>query len=89
MYGKGLVTVCACDLVLALVALPLALRKVQRNRAYGFRTPTTLSNDFLWYEANAHFGRGGAPPGSPQRHRQRPPAPRGRARTCRWRSSSR
>jgi len=24
---------------------------------YGFRTRATLSTDFLWYEANAHFGR--------------------------------
>lgn len=57
-YLKGLITICACDLVFALIALPLALRKIPRNLAYGFRTPTTLSDDFLWYEANAHFGRG-------------------------------
>lgn len=26
--------------------------------AYGFRTRATISDDFVWYEANAHFGRG-------------------------------
>jgi hypothetical protein len=58
VYLKGLVTIWACDLLFALIALPLALRKIPRNGAYGFRTPTTLSDDFIWYEANAHFGRG-------------------------------
>ncbi len=58
VYLKGLITICACDLVFALIAIPLVLRKIPRNGAYGFRTPTTLGNDFIWYEANAHFGRG-------------------------------
>jgi len=58
VYEKGLITICACDLVFAVIALPLALRKIPRNGAYGFRTPTTLGNDLIWYEANAHFGRG-------------------------------
>ena len=34
------------------------LRKVPPNVVYGFRTRTTLSSDSIWYEANAHFGRG-------------------------------
>jgi uncharacterized membrane protein len=58
IFGKGLVTILAVDLVLALLAIPLLLRKVPRNVAYGYRTRKTLSDDFIWYEANAHFGRG-------------------------------
>ncbi|GAB4484581.1 MAG: hypothetical protein OHK006_09180 [Thermodesulfovibrionales bacterium] len=58
IYGKGLITIFGCGLVFGAVALPLALRKVPRNIVYGFRTRTTLSDDFIWYEANAHFGRG-------------------------------
>ena len=58
VYEKGLVTILCCDLVFVLVALPLVLRKVPRNAAYGFRTRATLADDVVWYEANAHFGRG-------------------------------
>ena len=57
VFEKGLVTVLGCDVVLALIALPLMLRKVPRNFVYGFRTPATLGDDRIWYEANAHFGR--------------------------------
>ncbi len=57
-YLKSLITIWACDLLFALVALPLVLRKIPRNGAYGFRTPTILDDDFMWYEASAHFGRG-------------------------------
>lgn len=57
-HVKALVTILACDALLALTGIPLLLRKVPRNAAYGFRTRTTLSDDFIWYEANAHFGRG-------------------------------
>ncbi len=58
VYEKGLVTVLCCDLVFVLVALPLVLRKVPRNVAYGYRTRATMADDAVWYEANAHFGRG-------------------------------
>ena len=57
VYEKGLVTILACNVLFALVALPLALRKIPRNRFYGYRTRATLSDDFVWYEANAYFGR--------------------------------
>jgi uncharacterized membrane protein len=43
--------------VLALLALPLALRRVPPNLVYGFRTRTTLGDERIWYEANACFGR--------------------------------
>ncbi len=58
IYEKGLVTILAVDAVLALISIPLLLRKVPRNVIYGYRTRSTLADDFIWYEANAHFGRG-------------------------------
>jgi uncharacterized membrane protein len=47
-----------CDALFVILAIPLILRKVPRNVVYGFRTCRTLSDDFLWYETNAYFGRG-------------------------------
>ena len=58
VFDKGLITITACDALLAILAIPLILRIVPRNIAYGFRTRATLGDDVLWYEANAHFGRG-------------------------------
>ena len=58
VFEKGLITVLGCSLLLVLIAIPLILRRVPRNIVYGFRTRATLSSDFVWYEANAHFGRG-------------------------------
>ena len=43
--------------VTALIALPLALRKIPRNRLYGVRTRRTLADDRVWYETNAYGGR--------------------------------
>jgi uncharacterized membrane protein len=57
IYEKGLVTILACNALFALVSLPLVLRKVPRNAFYGYRTRATLGSDFVWYEANAYFGR--------------------------------
>ena len=47
-----------CALLFAILAVPLMLRKVPRNIIYGYRTRKTLSDDAIWYDANAHFGRG-------------------------------
>jgi uncharacterized membrane protein len=58
VYDKGLYTILGLSAVLCLVAIPLALRKVRPNVVYGYRTRATLSNEDVWYEANAHFGRG-------------------------------
>jgi uncharacterized membrane protein len=58
VFEKGLITILICDSIFVLIAIPLLLRKVPRNVVYGFRTRTTLADDFVWYEANAHFGRG-------------------------------
>ncbi len=57
MQFKILVTILICDFIFIMISIPLILRKVPRNVIYGFRTPTTLKNDFIWYEANACFGR--------------------------------
>ena len=41
---------------LAIVSIPLAFRWVGPNAFYGFRTPTTLANPYIWYLANAFAG---------------------------------
>jgi len=58
VFEKGLITILGCALVFALLAVPLILRRVPRNLVYGFRTRSTLNDDSVWYEANAHFGCG-------------------------------
>jgi uncharacterized membrane protein len=58
VFFKGLVTVLAVNGLMVLISIPLILRKVPRNVVYGFRTRATLGDDFVWYEANAYFGRG-------------------------------
>jgi uncharacterized membrane protein len=55
---KGLITILACSVLMAVLAVPLILRKVPRNGIYGFRTHTTLRDDEMWYVTNAYFGRG-------------------------------
>lgn len=42
--------------VIAAVSIPLILKIVPPNPIYGFRTPTTLSNQALWYRANVFAG---------------------------------
>jgi hypothetical protein len=57
MQFKALVTILICNAIFVMIAIPLILRKVPRNIIYGFRTRATLSGDFIWYEANAYFGK--------------------------------
>ncbi|HVN31384.1 MAG TPA: SdpI family protein [Thermoanaerobaculaceae bacterium] len=57
MFFKGLITVLAVDALMVALSIPLILRKVPRNVVYGFRTLATLSDDHVWFEANAYFGR--------------------------------
>ncbi len=57
MMLKALLTILILDAVCIIVAVPLVLRKVPRNVVYGFRVRATLDDDFVWYEANAYFGR--------------------------------
>jgi len=58
IFDKGFFTILGCSALLLLAAAPLALRKIRRNSAYGFRTRATLADDGIWFAANAHFGRG-------------------------------
>lgn len=39
------------------LSIPLIRRRVKPNRLYGFRTSRTLSDERIWYEANAYAGR--------------------------------
>ena len=57
MYLTTLVTILACNLLFILIAIPLILRRVPPNPVYGFRTRTTLTDAYNWYETNAYFGR--------------------------------
>jgi len=38
------------------LAIPLAAGKVAPNGAYGFKVAKTLSDENIWYQANAYFG---------------------------------
>jgi uncharacterized membrane protein len=42
--------------ILFLLAIPLVLGLIPRNRFYGMRTRTTLSNDRRWYSGNRVAG---------------------------------
>ncbi len=43
-------------LLLFVVAVPLVLGLIPRNRLYGFRTAKTLSDDDIWYRVNRLAG---------------------------------
>jgi len=58
VFEKGLITMGGCAALFAVLAIPLMLRMVPRNIVYGYRTHATLTDDAIWYAANAHFGRG-------------------------------
>ena len=53
---KLLITVIILAAVIGALSVPLILRKVGRNVVYGVRTRKTLSDDAIWYEANAYGG---------------------------------
>ena len=38
-------------------AVPLLRRRVKPNGLYGLRTSDTFADEYVWYEANAAFGR--------------------------------
>lgn len=44
-------------LLLAGLSLPLVMRRVKPNTRYGFRTPSALRNERVWYDTNAYAGR--------------------------------
>jgi uncharacterized membrane protein len=43
-------------ILLFLVAVPLVIGVIPRNRLYGFRTKKTLSDDEIWYRVNRLAG---------------------------------
>jgi uncharacterized membrane protein len=45
-------------LILFVVAVPLAIGVIPRNRLYGFRTRRTLADDAVWYAVNRFAGFG-------------------------------
>ncbi len=47
----------ATGLLLVAISIPLIQRRIKPNPFYGFRTPTTLKNERVWYEVNAYSGR--------------------------------
>lgn len=44
-------------LLLSLVSVPLLLGKIPPNGWYGFRVPSTLFNETLWYKVNRYAAR--------------------------------
>lgn len=50
------VVIGATALVFIGLSVPLIRRRVRPNRLYGFRTPSTLRNETLWYEVNEKTG---------------------------------
>lgn len=47
----------ATGVLLIGLSVPLIRRRVAPNALYGLRIPATLSDDWVWYEANARSGR--------------------------------
>jgi cytochrome bd-type quinol oxidase subunit 1 len=45
-------------LILFIVAVPLAIGLIPRNRLYGFRTRRTLADDATWFRVNRSAGFG-------------------------------
>jgi SdpI/YhfL family protein len=48
---------CGFGLLLAAFSLPLVLRRVPMNRAYGIRIPEAFTSEAHWYDINAYGGR--------------------------------
>ena len=45
-----------CAVVIVALAVPLMRRRIPPNGLYGLRTPATLADEGVWYEANARSG---------------------------------
>ena len=48
---------CGFGLLLAAGSLPLALRRIPMNRAYGIRIPQAFTSNAHWLDINAYGGR--------------------------------
>jgi uncharacterized membrane protein len=55
VFDKGIYTILGISVLLIVLAVPLALRKVPRNPVYGYRTRAAMASDDVWYGANAYF----------------------------------
>jgi uncharacterized membrane protein len=51
------ITFTVIGLLLAILAIPLLLRRVPPNAWYGVRVAATFADPWVWYEANALSGR--------------------------------
>lgn len=56
MHWEVFWIVASC-LFIAVIGLPMALDKIPPNALYGFRTPRTLADPDVWYEANREAGK--------------------------------
>jgi len=50
-------TFIAVGMLEIILGLPLLFEKVKPNWLYGFRLPSTLSNEEIWYKSNKYVGR--------------------------------
>ena len=56
-HFKLLVLYCSLSLFFISISIPLIYKKIPRNKYYGFRTRRALSDDTIWYDVNAYFGK--------------------------------
>ena len=54
LFVGTLIAMCLIEIA---CAVPLLLRRVKPNGLYGLRTSDTFADEYVWYEANAAFGR--------------------------------
>jgi uncharacterized membrane protein len=57
MQNVPLILHTGCGLLFAIVALPLMLRRVPMNHAYGIRVADAFRSHAVWYDVNAYGGR--------------------------------
>ena len=48
--------ICIASALIALLGVPLVLRRVKPNRIYGLATQRTLADPVAWYQVNAFVG---------------------------------
>jgi uncharacterized membrane protein len=48
---------CGFGVLASVLSVPLVLRKVPMNRAYGIRIPKAFTSDSNWYDINAYGGK--------------------------------
>ena len=53
---KVIISFIVPSLLFIAISIPLIIKKIPRNCAYGIRTKKTLANDEIWYKANRYGG---------------------------------